>query len=232
VLHQDLLTHHSSFFRAALRGGFKEAIDKAVNLEDQDPRIFKLFGHWLYYQHLPAKKYNDDKKTIELYLGETHVLKDQFRLDTLIRLYVFGDKYDVKELRHEVVNELFYHILSKPYSDDDFPQAESIEFAFANLDTDTPLCRLLVDGSWYLDGNDVIDPDKIRSLSFMRCVWKRYKSGNSSGSIEDFYDTSVCNYHEHVNAAERETCSGRTKDMMSRRAKERNERKRKAKVQT
>ncbi|KAF1921662.1 hypothetical protein BDU57DRAFT_563721 [Ampelomyces quisqualis] len=210
VVHEDLLTNHSTFFRAALTGGFKESIDKAVHLEDQDSRIFELFVHWLYYQNFPAQKYNDDKDTIELYLGNVGVVKFEFRLDTLIRLYVFGDKYDAKALRHEAITEIFNRILN-PFSTDEFPEAESIDYAFAHLDAETPLCRLLVDTTWSLDQLDFVDPDKIGSLSFMRSVWKRYKSGNSTGSIEKFDNKNVCHYHEHVDAAEREECSVRFK---------------------
>ena len=48
VVREDLLTHYSEFFRAALTGGFKEAADKIVTLKDEDPDVFGVFVHWLY----------------------------------------------------------------------------------------------------------------------------------------------------------------------------------------
>jgi hypothetical protein len=139
----------------------------------------------------------------------------------LIRLYVFGDRYDVKTLRQEAVTELYYHILEKPDPKDDYPFAESIDFAFAYLDTERPLCRLLVDTVWRLGIIDLIDPDEIRSLSFMRRVWKKYRSRDLNGSIERYDGGDICDYHEHVDAAERKTCSVKSNEMIRRRQDER-----------
>lgn len=60
VVHEHLLTHYSDFFRAALTGDFKEAEDKIVRLEEEDPTVFEFFVHWLYYQRFPDGSKEDD----------------------------------------------------------------------------------------------------------------------------------------------------------------------------
>lgn len=45
VVHEELLTYHSSYFRAALKGGFAEAADGAVRLQEADSVLFEVFVH-------------------------------------------------------------------------------------------------------------------------------------------------------------------------------------------
>lgn len=60
VVPESLLVHYSKFFRAALTGNFSEAKDKTVKLEEDDPKMFELFVHWLYYQSFPVKSIGDE----------------------------------------------------------------------------------------------------------------------------------------------------------------------------
>lgn len=45
VVHEELLTYHSLYFRAALRGGFAEAADGSVRLQEAHPVVFEIFVH-------------------------------------------------------------------------------------------------------------------------------------------------------------------------------------------
>ena len=45
VVRQELLTYHSRFFRATFKGGFKEAEDRKVRLEEVDKDTFEIFVH-------------------------------------------------------------------------------------------------------------------------------------------------------------------------------------------
>ena len=47
-LPEKLLKSNSTFFTAALEGGFAEGISKNITLPDEDPDIFKCFVEWLY----------------------------------------------------------------------------------------------------------------------------------------------------------------------------------------
>ncbi|KAF2642252.1 hypothetical protein P280DRAFT_540020 [Massarina eburnea CBS 473.64] len=132
IVHEPLLIHYSDFFRAALTNGMKETEEKTVTLAKDNPKVFEIFVHWLYYQRFPNKAHHDDQELVNRY-------KDP---DVLIALYVFGDQYQARQLRNAALSALFYHTLK---SDFYLPYESSIRFAYRRLPTDSPLCRLLVD---------------------------------------------------------------------------------------
>jgi len=47
-IQKELLMYQSKYFRAAFEGGFNEADDRTVTLEDVDEDLFRLFSNWLY----------------------------------------------------------------------------------------------------------------------------------------------------------------------------------------
>lgn len=55
-MHKDLLCHYSSFFRAALTGGFHEAMTHEITLDEEDPKIFDIFVNSLYTGRLYEEK--------------------------------------------------------------------------------------------------------------------------------------------------------------------------------
>ncbi|KAL8757745.1 MAG: hypothetical protein Q9199_001998 [Rusavskia elegans] len=48
TFHRKLLTHHSPFFAAALKGSSKESTTITVELIEDNPSAFMLFVKWLY----------------------------------------------------------------------------------------------------------------------------------------------------------------------------------------
>ncbi|CBX92280.1 hypothetical protein IAQ61_000461 [Plenodomus lingam] len=104
TIHQDLLTHHSPFFRAALTGKFEESETKEVVLADTKPEIVEFFVHWLYYGRFPEDR--DDAALVDLWTCDDEK-GSRKKTRNLIRLYIFCDKYDVPQLRHTVMDELY-----------------------------------------------------------------------------------------------------------------------------
>ncbi|KAF2431833.1 hypothetical protein EJ08DRAFT_165970 [Tothia fuscella] len=51
-VHKDLLTACSPYFKAAFEGGFKEAAEKSIHIDEVTPDIFKEFLDWLYSRRL------------------------------------------------------------------------------------------------------------------------------------------------------------------------------------
>jgi hypothetical protein len=51
-VHKSILTQHSEFFRAALDGNFREAKEKAIDLKEDVPEIFRILIVWLYTRKL------------------------------------------------------------------------------------------------------------------------------------------------------------------------------------
>ncbi|KAF6229596.1 hypothetical protein HO173_011451 [Letharia columbiana] len=55
-IHKALLSHRSSYFKAALTGGFRGSQTGVIDSVDEDPEVFRVFNEWLYlgavsYQH-------------------------------------------------------------------------------------------------------------------------------------------------------------------------------------
>lgn len=48
-VHENLIRSSSAFFDAATRGVWKESAARQVLLPEDDPEIFELYLHWLYY---------------------------------------------------------------------------------------------------------------------------------------------------------------------------------------
>jgi hypothetical protein len=107
VVHECLLTHHSEFFRAALTGRFKEAEEKAVALEEVEPATFGFFVHWLYNRHFPCREQSDDPATVNAFYHEE--FPDH---EASIELYIFGDKYNCRDLRKAAIDLLFTEVVT------------------------------------------------------------------------------------------------------------------------
>ncbi|KAL9630938.1 MAG: hypothetical protein Q9204_004468 [Flavoplaca sp. TL-2023a] len=59
-VHHDVLCERSAHFRAALQSPFTEAHSDRIAFPDQQPYTIKLFPHWVYTLHLPARQYPTD----------------------------------------------------------------------------------------------------------------------------------------------------------------------------
>lgn len=140
TVHEELLTYHSAFFRAALTGRFKEAGKKKVTLEEDKPHIFEFFVHWLYHDRFP------DTTDCEDLINQWEEDDDEggaARLSNMIHLYTFCDKYQIPTLKQVLFRHLFDHIEK---SNLDLPQPGVVKETFENLLDNDPLCRLLING--------------------------------------------------------------------------------------
>jgi hypothetical protein len=102
-VHESVLTHSSSFFRAALTGGFKETQDKTVRLPDDSPLIFDSFVFWLYHGELPAKAKGDANELADAWVGDDANTVTR----NLMYLHIFSDKYGVADLARETLDTIF-----------------------------------------------------------------------------------------------------------------------------
>jgi hypothetical protein len=201
TVHEELLTYHSLYFRAALTGGFKEAEDKVVTLADESGLVVEFFIHWLYYQRLP----NADDHA-DLY-GAWNDGEADGRLKTsnLIQLYVFCDKFDVPELKIDAMTHLFNHMEHEESSG--LPSTDDIRFAFDNLPEFAPLLRFLVDIYCYW-ATSIIWAEFGRDdwpSAFVACVLGQYTEfAHGDRNRDDF--TYPCDYHSHQDGEERLAC--------------------------
>lgn len=73
TLHKGLLCAFSSYFKAALEGGFKEAEEQVIRLPEDDVKVFERFQLWIYtgtfIEAGETEKDMDDDLIIGLYLS-------------------------------------------------------------------------------------------------------------------------------------------------------------------
>ena len=93
-VHLSLLCAASPVFRAAFSGGFKGAAERSMSLPEDTVIDLDLFVLWLYTRHI----HMDVCETEEQW-GE--------RVRDLFLLYIFAEKYEVIQLKNDIVYEIF-----------------------------------------------------------------------------------------------------------------------------
>lgn len=95
AIHPSAFTARSTFFRAAVEGGFREAKDKVIRLPEVDEDIWATYFHWIYSGEVVP-------------LDEEQIEHDESGVECrnrLINLYILADVVDDMALRNEVVDQ-------------------------------------------------------------------------------------------------------------------------------
>lgn len=138
-VHSAVLTAVSPFFRAALSSsyGFRESRTSEVNLEVEDPETVELFAVWAYAsattrgnegQRSTKERMTDDDE--DILPGE--IIEAALTFKTLLRLYVFADRYCVPSLK----TPLCIHAVEIAVKGWDV-ERENVEFLWKNTVTAT-----------------------------------------------------------------------------------------------
>jgi hypothetical protein len=93
-----LLCNSSTYFRAALNGPFIEGQTQTIDLDDEDPSIFRTYVAWLYQKQLNSQDIEeelDDPQDFGLHVAE---------------VIVFADKRDVSELKNDAISMLLTYL--------------------------------------------------------------------------------------------------------------------------
>ncbi|KAI8934364.1 hypothetical protein NX059_009099 [Plenodomus lindquistii] len=205
TVHEELLVHHSPFFRGALQGRFKEAQKKEIVLADTKPDIFEYFIHWLYYGRFPRN--GDDKELLEAWAGHEYRASEYMKTGNLIHIYIFCDKYDVRELKRTAMDELFDNIFDDKL-EPVLPGPELVKAAFENVPETSSLCRFLVDANCYWADDDEWAEDTVSDFpcKFIVRVLQTYREYVFGIRIREDDVPEKCDYHEHTNDEERKAC--------------------------
>ncbi|KAI4189404.1 MAG: hypothetical protein L6R41_001512 [Letrouitia leprolyta] len=126
VMHTELLTYHSAFFKAATAGNWDEAKTGVINLPEDDPEVFQLFLDWLYQPKLCL----DDIQAHSLSL--------------IFALWIFGDKKQAAVFQNAVIEDLRTFTNNAP----NFSPGD-MRFAFDNIAEGSSLRSFLVDISFW-----------------------------------------------------------------------------------
>ncbi|XHF97178.1 hypothetical protein AWENTII_000779 [Aspergillus wentii] len=174
-VHENLVRTSSRFFDKAMAGKWRESLQRTVKLPDEEPNIFTLYLHWLYYGALPVYC---DKPGLA---GNSEYLE-------LAKAYVLGDKLLDSKFQDTVIDAIIEKSLSKAKDGASwYPVGEVIEYVYCNTHESAPIRELLVDmyvyygySDWLRDYNE---PENVPQPFLLKLASKlldrRVKSGVS-----------------------------------------------------
>ena len=99
-IHEGLLRKASPVFDKALSSGFRESHDKKIELPEEDINTFNFFVQWLYHHHELRENLMDS------FVPEGKAKREYF--DKIIDLYCFAGKYEIEQLKRNVIGNLHY----------------------------------------------------------------------------------------------------------------------------
>jgi hypothetical protein len=83
---EDLLCNYSEYFRAAFKGNFKEAINKEIRLEEDDPAAFGKVIDWLFGETLACSCTKDLESCENILVWYIlHILADKLGIEELMK---------------------------------------------------------------------------------------------------------------------------------------------------
>jgi hypothetical protein len=209
-LHKALLTHHSGYFRAALKKTWREGMEGLVKLEDVDPVAFDIFVNWIYTRQLPdPKQWSEDLPDIPRE-GED----DNWYVTDLVKAYVFGDRFLALEFKEVVNNYIVDYILKT----DEPPWFTATQYAFENLTQDHLLLQLLLDVTCRFWEVRYCDPEshhahKCCSFEFILHLLEYYSNKVADYPEGEWWRIGLvaCDYHENNSKHEPTMCQKKTR---------------------
>ncbi|KAI4684646.1 uncharacterized protein J4E88_004087 [Alternaria novae-zelandiae] len=136
--YKGLLSHYSSYFKAALKDDWKEGTFKTVELKDENPEVFQAFFRWLY--------------TGKLYFALDASGKIPLSEQLICEIYVFGDARGSTDLCNTAIDLL----LQKTHQEWKVP-LNQIAYVYENTLPGSALRKYLVD--------DVVETYRFGDLS-------------------------------------------------------------------
>lgn len=93
-----LLCNSSTYFKTALNSQFIEGQTQTINLDDEDPTVFRTYVAWLYQGHLKSRDIEDaldDPQNFSQHIAE---------------LIVFADKRGIIELQNDSISMFLSYV--------------------------------------------------------------------------------------------------------------------------
>lgn len=103
VLHENLLSSVSDFFKSAFNSGFKESIEGQISMPEDDPQAFECFVRWLYIRTLVPQAAASPTTTASLLFRPTPSGAAACIHESL-HLYVLASKLLIEDLENICVD--------------------------------------------------------------------------------------------------------------------------------
>jgi len=94
-VHTGIIAFYSGYFKAMFKEGFVDAETRTFRLSNEDPYVFERVRNWIYSRNLCGSGL-DEAKTLNTL--------------TLVKLWIFGDKYAMPLLQNPAVDLILRNI--------------------------------------------------------------------------------------------------------------------------
>jgi hypothetical protein len=185
MIHKDALVRHSTFFRAAINGGFREAKENLIRLPEINPKEFAIFAHWAYSNELIVMEPQDtgnDK------FGRYQRLR-------LIRAYILADRLGIVRLQNQSMDNYIESMENFHRT----PNRINIASVYEQLPERSPMRQLMLDycvsykkASWMKENAKYLPEEFTRD-----CLVAFAEAVEIGKRPERPRDRDKCTYHAH-----------------------------------
>lgn len=182
-IHERLVSPRSEFVRLALRGQWKEARERTINLPEDDPDVFAVYQQWLYGGLIHT-------------CCDTSFSCTDDEYEALAKAYILGEKLMDDDFKDAIADAIVDKLRSLRRFDTGLTT-----LVFNNTPSGSPLRRLWMDAYYHFGSSEWLDVDCVGSpinAEFM-VEFSRYQMQCRTGFGSFGPDAMFlsCTYHEH-----------------------------------
>ncbi|THX18701.1 hypothetical protein D6D17_01969 [Aureobasidium pullulans] len=189
VVHKNLLMTVSGFFAMGLTSSFKEADTGIFEMEEEDPDVFSIFVHWIYFNRLFTMKTSPSSATDE----------DSEEWDCLPRLYTLGERLDAPRFKDAVISATIEKVKESQVMPDNWAT-----YVYQNTVAPCGMRRLIVDFHVFAHQGKLLkkgacpDADEPEGDFLQDAMARMVDAGHSVfTTAAQMPWANPCDYHEH-----------------------------------
>lgn len=133
MVNPELLTQASPFFLNALKGGWKESVERVIKLPKDDPRVFKAYIHFLSTEEIDITSASVNQANESLASIAEQMLAAQ--------LYIFAEKVQDSKAKNGAVRAMIKAIMNRRR----LPYSSVMRAIYEGTPRDSPMRRMMVD---------------------------------------------------------------------------------------
>lgn len=139
-VHESIICNSSLFFKTAMSGSWKESKEHTFKLPEDDPEIFALYLHWLYFAEIPVM--------LEKYAAKEEAARHRYKeYHNFVDAYVLGDKLLDGKFQNSIIDAIL-EMCSTPDAHDGrkyYPSMAVIKHAYIVTTESAGIRKLFVD---------------------------------------------------------------------------------------
>ncbi|KAJ5685374.1 hypothetical protein N7536_007993 [Penicillium majusculum] len=137
-VHESIICTSSLFFKKAMSGSRKESKEHTLELPEDDPQVFALYSHWLYFSTIPVVVERVAKKKLPENSAREY--------NDLIKAYLLGDKLLDTNFQNSVIDAIIEQsTTTNPDEQRYYPGEDAVKHVYHNTTESATIRKLLVD---------------------------------------------------------------------------------------